>query len=33
VVQGRPGTFTQHSALGILSLIVWTVIITISIKY
>jgi KUP system potassium uptake protein len=33
VVQAAGGQFTPHSALGILSLIVWTLIITISIKY
>ena len=33
VVQATGGQFTPHSALGILSLIVWTLIITISIKY
>ena len=33
VVQATGGRFTPHSALGILSLIVWTLIITISIKY
>jgi KUP system potassium uptake protein len=33
VVQSTGGRFTPESALGILSLIVWTLIITISIKY
>src|ERR1700675_3778520 len=33
VVQATGGQFTPHSAIGILSLIVWTLIITISIKY
>src|ERR1700676_1549578 len=33
VVQATGGQFTPHSALGVLSLIVWTLIITISIKY
>ena len=33
VVQATGGQFTPQSALGILSLIVWTLIITISIKY
>jgi KUP system potassium uptake protein len=33
VVQATGGRFTPHSALGILSLIVWTLIVTISIKY
>jgi KUP system potassium uptake protein len=33
VVQATGGRFTPHSALGVLSLIVWTLIITISIKY
>src|SRR3982074_3556732 len=33
VVQAAGGQFTPHSALGILSLIVWTLIVTISIKY
>ena len=33
VVQAEGGKFTAQSALGILSLIVWTLIITISIKY
>src|ERR1022692_4231982 len=33
VVQATGGRFTAESALGILSLIVWTLIITISIKY
>ncbi|MEP6886593.1 MAG: KUP/HAK/KT family potassium transporter [Gammaproteobacteria bacterium] len=33
VVQATGGHFDSHSALGILSLIVWTLIITISIKY
>jgi KUP system potassium uptake protein len=33
VVQATGGQFTPHSALGILSLIVWTLIVTISIKY
>jgi KUP system potassium uptake protein len=33
VVQATGGRFTPHSAIGILSLIVWTLIVTISIKY
>src|ERR1700691_5505566 len=33
VVQATGGQFTPHSALGILSLIVWTLVVTISIKY
>src|ERR1700691_979525 len=33
VVQATGGRFTPHSALGILSLIFWTLIVTISIKY
>ncbi len=33
VVQAPGGQFTAHSALGVLSLIVWTLIVTISIKY
>src|ERR1700680_1497164 len=33
VVQATGGQFTPHSALGVLSLIVWTLIITISVKY
>src|SRR6202167_2112095 len=33
VVQATGGQFTPQSALGILSLIVWTLIITISVKY
>src|ERR1700683_2987680 len=33
VVQATGGRFTPDSALGILSLIVWTLIITVSIKY
>src|ERR1035438_6666485 len=33
VVQAAGGKFTPESALGILSLIIWTLIITISIKY
>jgi KUP system potassium uptake protein len=33
VVQATGGHFTPHSALGILSLIVWTLIVTVSIKY
>src|SRR5882672_4161210 len=33
VVQATGGQFTPHSALGILSAIVWTLLITISIKY
>src|ERR1700676_2873566 len=33
VVQATGGHFTSQSALGVLSLIVWTLIITISIKY
>jgi KUP system potassium uptake protein len=33
VVQATGGQFTPHSALGILSLIIWTLIITISVKY
>jgi KUP system potassium uptake protein len=33
VVQAAGGQFTRESALGVLSLIVWTLIITISIKY
>jgi KUP system potassium uptake protein len=33
VVQATGGRFTPHSALGILSMIVWTLIVTISIKY
>jgi KUP system potassium uptake protein len=33
VVQAAGGRFTPHSALGVLSLIVWTLIVTISIKY
>jgi len=33
VVQATGGRFTPHSALGILSLVVWTLIVTISIKY
>src|ERR1700723_1769755 len=33
VVQATGGRFTAESALGILSLIVWTLIITVSIKY
>jgi KUP system potassium uptake protein len=33
VVQATGGQFTAHTGLGILSLIVWTLIITISIKY
>ncbi len=33
VVQATGGRFTPHSALGILSLMVWTLIVTISIKY
>jgi KUP system potassium uptake protein len=33
VVQAMGGRFTQESALGVLSLIVWTLIITISVKY
>src|SRR5215471_20117165 len=33
VVQASGGQFTPQSALGILSLIVWTLILTVSIKY
>jgi KUP system potassium uptake protein len=33
VVQATGGRFTPHSALGILSLIIWTLIVTVSIKY
>src|SRR6202453_102192 len=33
VVQATGGQFTPHSAIGILSLIVWTLLITVSIKY
>ncbi len=33
VVQATGGKFTPHTALGILSLLVWTLIITVSIKY
>jgi KUP system potassium uptake protein len=33
VVQATGGQFTPHSALGILSLIVWTLILTVSVKY
>jgi len=33
VVQATGGRFTPHSAVGVLSLIVWTLIVTISIKY
>src|ERR1700690_3256375 len=33
VVQATGGRFTPQSAIGILSLIVWTLIVTISIKY
>jgi KUP system potassium uptake protein len=33
VVQAAGGQFTPHSALGVLSLIVWTLIVTISVKY
>jgi KUP system potassium uptake protein len=33
VVQATGGRFTPHSALGILSLLIWTLIITVSIKY
>src|SRR6266849_7474514 len=33
VVQATGGQFTSHSALGVLSLIVWTLIVTISVKY
>src|SRR6202790_887802 len=33
VVQATGGRFTPHSAVGILSLIIWTLIITVSIKY
>src|ERR1700676_3266275 len=33
VVHATGGQFTAHSALGVLSLIVWTLIVTISIKY
>jgi KUP system potassium uptake protein len=33
VVQATGGQFTPHSALGILSAIVWTLIITVSVKY
>src|ERR1700742_1753800 len=33
VVQATGGHFTAHSALGILSAVVWTLIITISFKY
>jgi KUP system potassium uptake protein len=33
VVQAMGGQFTPHSALGVLSLIFWTLIVTISIKY
>ncbi len=33
VVQATGGQFTRQSALGILSLIVWTLIVTISVKY
>jgi KUP system potassium uptake protein len=33
VVQATGGQFTAHSALGVLSLIVWTLIVTISVKY
>src|SRR5580692_7236628 len=33
VVQSAGGHFTAESALGVLSLIVWTLIITVSIKY
>src|SRR6204780_1803823 len=33
VVQATGGRFTPDSALGILSLVVWTLIITVSIKY
>ncbi|GAC1667624.1 MAG: KUP/HAK/KT family potassium transporter [Steroidobacteraceae bacterium] len=33
VVQATGGQFSSHSALGVLSLIVWTLIITISVKY
>jgi KUP system potassium uptake protein len=33
VVQATGGRFTTHSAIGVLSLIVWTLIVTISIKY
>src|ERR1700722_12781742 len=33
VVQATGGRFTPHSALGILSLLIWTLIVTVSIKY
>jgi KUP system potassium uptake protein len=33
VVQATGGQFTPHSAIGILSMIIWTLIITVSIKY
>jgi KUP system potassium uptake protein len=33
VVQATGGQFTPQSALGVLSLIVWTLIVTISVKY
>jgi KUP system potassium uptake protein len=33
VVQATGGRFTPHSAVGVLSLIVWTLIVTISVKY
>jgi KUP system potassium uptake protein len=33
VVQATGGRFTPHSAIGILSLIVWTLIVTVSVKY
>jgi KUP system potassium uptake protein len=33
VVQAVGGQFTPHSALGILSLIIWTLVLTVSIKY
>jgi KUP system potassium uptake protein len=33
VVQATGGQFTPHSAIGVLSLIVWTLIVTISVKY
>src|ERR1700753_563476 len=33
VVQTAGGNFTPHSALGVLSMIIWTLIITISVKY
>src|SRR5216684_731305 len=33
VVQATGGQFTSHSALGVLSLVFWTLIVTISIKY